>query len=272
MTQTMLLVKAGENRSPEQPLSAVKLTSSDTQGAYVLVELHVRPEAVPTNLEVQSGQRAYYVVQGDVAFHCHEAATLLAHEGDVVLLSARDTCRYELVGDAPGVLLALLVPVDIQGSRHIKANEGRSLRVITDIGTFKLTGGDTGGAYLLMEWRVPPQGGVPMHAQAGQETFYIVEGSFSFRGRRPSDEHYTLLAERGDTIHVGERVPHSYKNIGNGPGRMLVLMAPAGRARQFFEEIGTPVEDAASFLAPASLPDPATLVATLQKYQVDFSF
>lgn len=194
---------------------------------------------------------------------------MFASAGDVIHFPQSEEYSYEGVGEEPGVLLALLAPADTSRRfRHIKAGEGRSLSVITDIGTFKLTREDTEGAYLLMEWRVPPQGGVPMHAQAGIESFYIVEGSFSFRGLRAS-EHYTLKAERGDVIHVAERVPHSYRNIGNGPGEMLVLMAPAGRAAQFFEEIGTPVADASAFPVAPALPDPAALRATLQKYQVD---
>jgi uncharacterized RmlC-like cupin family protein len=109
-----------------------------------------------------------------------------------------------------------------------------------------------------------------MHAQSGQETFYVMEGSFTFGGRHASGEHYSLAGEPGDVIHVPEPVAHSYQNAGTEPGRMLVMMAPVGRSQQFFEEIGTPLSDAFSSVPAVTMPDPATLIATLQKYQVDF--
>lgn len=219
----------------------------------------------------QAGARTYYVAQGRVAFHGQEGGPFLASVGDVIHFPQLEACTYESVGEEPCVLLAWLVPPDTSRRfRHIKAGEGRSLAVLTDIGTFKLVSEDTEGAFLLMEWRVPPQGGAPLHAQGGQETFYIVEGSFTFRGRHAFTEHYTLVAEPGDVIHVPERVSHSYQNMGTEPGKMLVLMAPAGRSQQFFEEIGTPVTDASSAPTAVAMLDPATLIATLQKYQVDF--
>jgi quercetin dioxygenase-like cupin family protein len=270
VTPSMLYVRAGESRVLENTSDPVKLTTDDTLGAYALWEERVPPGVGPAARPAQESSLTYYVLQGRVAYRWQGAGAVFAAAGDVIHLPQAEACTYEGVGEEPCVLLALLAPADTSRRfRHIKAGEGRSLHVITDIGTFKLTREDTAGAYLLMEWRVPPQAGVAMHAQAGIETFYIVEGSFSFRGQR-SSEHYTLLAERGDVIHVAERVPHSYKNIGNDPGRMLVWMAPAGRAQQFFEEIGSPVEDASAFPAAPALPDPAALRATLQKYQVDF--
>jgi len=266
----MLYVRAGESRVLENTAETVKLTTDDTLGAYTLWEERVPRGARSKVRLAQESARTYYVLQGRVAFRGQEVGAVVASAGDVIHFPQAGEYTYESVSEEPGVLLALLAPADTSRRfRHIKAGEGRSLHVITDIGTFKLTREDTAGAYLLMEWRVPPQAGVAMHAQAGIETFYIVEGSFSFRGQR-SSEHYTLLAERGDVIHVAERVPHSYRNIGNDPGRMLVWMAPAGRAQQFFEEIGSPVEDASAFPAAPALPDPAVLRATLQKYKVDF--
>jgi hypothetical protein len=45
-------------------------------------------------------------------------------------------------------------------------------------------------------------------------------------------------------------------------------MVPAGKARQFFEELGTPWTDHSAF-PPPQLPDPAKLQDIVRKYQVE---
>jgi len=107
---------------------------------------------------------------------------------------------------------------------------------------------------------------VAIHAQNGEETFYILEGDFAFRGQHQGQASL-LTAGKGDVVHAQARVPHSYQNISDATGVLLVIMAPAGRTQQFFEEIGTST-DGTSFPTTVSLPDPMTFMEILLKYDI----
>ena len=52
-----------------------------------------------------------------------------------------------------------------RGSTHIRAGDGRSLRVLGDIVTYKITSERTGGAYSLFEVVSEPGSGPPPHVQ-----------------------------------------------------------------------------------------------------------
>jgi quercetin dioxygenase-like cupin family protein len=266
MTTSLLYVEAAASRLSPDAAARGKLTADDTQGAYLLWELYLPPGGAHAAAQAGQGQSAYYVLQGSCAFR-GEGWELRATAGDVIHLpGAAASCEPSGGGDC--LLLAYEVHEPAAGSpRRIAADQGRALAIVYDIGVFKLSGQETAGAFLLAEWHVPPQRGVPLHAQAGLETFYIIEGRFAFRSRREGGAADPFVAERGDVIHVPRRVPHSYKNIGERPGTLLVAMAPVGRTMQYFEEIGLPVQDSSAF--PSDPPDLAHLLACVQKYRVD---
>lgn len=241
----------------------------DTQGHYVLLsEVHAGSERVA--FPACDGRITCYIVAGVFTFfQAGSQERIVADQGDIVVLTDASSYNYGRTSSSasPGELLILLTPTQAsaQSSHLIRASEGRSYAILTDIGTFKLSGEDTDGVFLLMLWRVPAQGGAALHAQRGQETFFIVEGHFAFRGLREG-QPYMLEAAQGDVVHAQERVPHSYQNIGEHPGTMLVVMAPVGQSQQFFQEIGT-VTDGSSF--PTALPDLQFLLPIIQKYKID---
>jgi quercetin dioxygenase-like cupin family protein len=92
---------------------------------------------------------------------------------------------------------------------------------------------DTGGAFCLLVDQPPPGWSLPAHRHRNEaETIHVVEGDFEMvlDGRRSR-------LSAGDTIHVPRGVIHSSANMGERPGRRVVLFSPAGMER-FFEEAG----------------------------------
>jgi uncharacterized RmlC-like cupin family protein len=98
---------------------------------------------------------------------------------------------------------------------------------------------DTGDAFCLLVDHPPPVGwSLPAHRHRNEaETIHIVEGDFVME---LDGERSPLSA--GETIHVPPGVIHSSANVGEHPGRRVVLFSPAGMER-FFAEGGVPTPD-----------------------------
>ncbi|HBY94168.1 MAG TPA: hypothetical protein DEP84_09435 [Chloroflexi bacterium] len=82
------------------------------------------------------------------------------------------------------------------------------------------------------------------------------------------EEVYTQGATTGDTAHIPSGVPHRHKNIGDTPGRLLVMLNPAGNEK-FFAELGLPVTDKANPPKPSGPPDIERIRAITSKYQIE---
>ena len=121
------------------------------------------------------------------------------------------------------------------GFKLVPPGEGHTLAVAGGRYTIKASGEDTGGAYALIEMLLPPQRGPMPHLhEREEESFYILEGSLRFQ---VGDE--TLTAEAGTFVKAPRGVRHAFKNVGETPARVLLLVAPAG-LEKFFEEVGQP--------------------------------
>lgn len=115
----------------------------------------------------------------------------------------------------------------------VPAGVGRSIEVLPgETVTFKAVSTDTDGAYTLIEVIDEPQSGPPLHLHRREdEAFYILEGTFAFViGDR------AMTATAGWFMTAPKGTPHSYKNIGTTPARMLTLFVPAG-IENFFEDL-----------------------------------
>ena len=114
---------------------------------------------------------------------------------------------------------------------HRRHAEGRSFWGPGDLYTFLVTGDESGGAYFSMLAVVPPQGGPPPHIHQNEdETFYVLDGSPTFR---LGDER--IVAGPGDFVNVPKGVLHCFRNLSDEPVRMILTFTPAGIER-FFEE------------------------------------
>ena len=127
-----------------------------------------------------------------------------------------------------------------QGVTHVRPGDGRSLRVLGEVVTYKITSERTGGAYSLFEVVSEPGGGPPPHVQHREdEAFYVLEGEYEFL----DDDGHTMRAGTGSLVYVPKGNLHAYKNVGTTPGRMLVSQTPGGLHERFFEEIGQEAQD-----------------------------
>ena len=96
----------------------------------------------------------------------------------------------------------------------------------------KVMSEQTSGKYAVVISTTPPEGGPPLHVhQHEDEMFYVLEGTYEFRFGNE-----TVIATKGDLIHLPRYIPHSYSNIGSKPGVILNTITPGG-FEQFFEEI-----------------------------------
>lgn len=117
--------------------------------------------------------------------------------------------------------------------KAIAADQGRTVSVIGNQITIRLHGRDTGGALSVLESVDMPGEGPPPHVHSREEEiFYVLEGSYEFFC---GDQKFSVT--KGATIYAPRGLPHSYRQVGATPGRLLVTISPAG-FEAFFEEIG----------------------------------
>jgi mannose-6-phosphate isomerase-like protein (cupin superfamily) len=120
----------------------------------------------------------------------------------------------------------------------LNGGEGESYWVLGDLYTFKATGKQTNSQFTLIEQVVHPQSGPPPHVHHREdEVFYVLNGKFSFLS---GDKQGVF--DTGATIYIPKGTLHTFKNIDEQKGRLLVLITPAG-LEEFFYAIGTPAVD-----------------------------
>ncbi len=135
--------------------------------------------------------------------------------------------------------VAAIPPDDPRRTLVIARPDAASLPHLSVAGgtyTVLLTGEDTAGRYTLIDMYVPPGGGPPPHRHDFEEMFTVLEGEIelTFRGT-------TAAARAGETVNVPANAPHSFRNTGGRPARLLCMCSPAGQER-FFAAVGDPVD------------------------------
>ena len=141
---------------------------------------------------------------------------------------------------------------------------GRTVAVVGDVYRFLATGEDTGGKYALFEAFVSPGGGPPPHVHSREEEgFYVLEGEITFT---VGDQR--LVATAGTFANLPVGAPHSFKNEGGRPAKMLISVAPAGLERMFFE-FGLPLGEGATTASPPTLEEIEKLLAIAHKYGIE---
>ena len=92
---------------------------------------------------------------------------------------------------------------------------------------------DTQGAFSVFWSETVGKRGPSLHKHPDQdEWFFVQEGSFVFR---VGEEDFRLGA--GDSVLAPRGVPHTWANVGEGPGRMVITFQPAGLMESFFREV-----------------------------------
>lgn len=106
----------------------------------------------------------------------------------------------------------------------------------------------------------PGVAGAPQHVHHGHdETFYIVEGVYEFI---IGAEHVTLAP--GGFLYVPRSTPHTFRNAGDRPGRIVGTFHP-GRFVNYFREL------ADAITADGSAPDRDAWSELYARYDTTFA-
>lgn len=140
---------------------------------------------------------------------------------------------------------------------YVPRAEGRIWHVLGEQITCKVSGVQTQGAFSVIEEITQPNGGPPLHVHHREdELFCIIEGNYEITcGER------TFLAEPGAVALLPRDIPHSFRNIGDAAGTMLVTIIPAG-FEGFFERISRGSID--------GWPDMPTLLGIAHEFGLEF--
>lgn len=91
--------------------------------------------------------------------------------------------------------------------------------------------GNTHGALTVLEIVIPPMDGPGLHTHLREdELWYVLEGDYRFKA---GDAMFRVST--GGMAFGPRGTPHCFQNVGDTPGRLLVISTPSGMER-FFEE------------------------------------
>jgi mannose-6-phosphate isomerase-like protein (cupin superfamily) len=123
----------------------------------------------------------------------------------------------------------------------------------------KLPEGADGAAAFYEYVSEPGVTGPPQHVHHGHdETFYVVDGTFEFTLGPDS-----ALLPRGAFLYVPRDTPHTFRNAGDDPGRIVGTFSP-GRFANYFREL------AAIITSTGTAPDRDTWAELYGRYDTTF--
>ena len=150
-------------------------------------------------------------------------------------------------------------------ARHVAPSGGRTVRVLGNRVTYKAVAAETGGSYSLFEAVIEPGSGVPPHyGRYEDETLWILEGRFRLR---LGDEMLELGP--GGYAFVPRGTVHALTNVGEGVGRLLLLVSPGGICEKYFDEMGGARGVPQPLAGPADVERAAAIAA---KYGTEFLY
>ena len=140
---------------------------------------------------------------------------------------------------------------------QVPQGRGQSVNILGIPMLIRLHGRDTNGIVAVVESRDVPGGGPPPHIHRREdETFQILEGEYEFMvGGK------TIHARPGVTIFAPRGIPHTYRYLGQTPGRLMCIITPSG-FEGFFEEIGA--------LTPQQQQDIPRVMEIAKKFGLEF--
>ncbi len=149
---------------------------------------------------------------------------------------------------------------------HLGPGEGPAFSAVGDVYRVLASGEQTGGVYALSEIRVSPNNGPPPHVHSREdEFFFVLEGEVTFQ---VGDK--TIVATPGTFIQGPRGIPHTFKNSGKSPARILGYVAPPV-FENFLKEVSHPVPSFDSPAIPVTPADIDKLMAAAPKYGLKIS-
>lgn len=140
---------------------------------------------------------------------------------------------------------------------HVPLNGGQAVNVLGIPMFIRVHGRDTNGTLAVVESHDLPGGGPPPHIHHREdETFQILEGEYEF-----TIAGKTLRATPGTTLFAPRDIPHTYRCAGTKPGKLMVLLTPAG-FEDFFAAIGA--------MTPEQQQDIPNVMAVAEKFGLEF--
>lgn len=99
--------------------------------------------------------------------------------------------------------------------------------------TVHVDSGVANGRVFVFEERTPPNSGPPYHVHEREdEVIQVQEGRYRFWRGRASFE-----GGPGTVVYLPRGEPHTFRNIGDTPGLLLVVVAPAASLQEAFIEV-----------------------------------
>ena len=114
----------------------------------------------------------------------------------------------------------------------MQAGVGTALETPTgDTVIVKADTGQTNGSMTVLELEVGPKRGPALHTHHRDDELWVVlEGDFRFKAGGA-----ILRASTGDAAFGPRGTPHAFQNIGEAPGRLLIVTTPSG-IEGFFQD------------------------------------
>ena len=118
------------------------------------------------------------------------------------------------------------------GDRFLRQRDIQLTKTVIDI---KVSTLDTDGGLSVAEITSFDKGGPARHLHHEQdEWFYVVEGEYAIE---VGEERYELGP--GDSVLAPRKVAHVWAHVGEGTGRVIAALQPAGEIEAFFDELAT---------------------------------
>lgn len=115
----------------------------------------------------------------------------------------------------------------------------------------------SGGRLAMIEETTDPGRGPPLHIHHQQiEIFRFIEGEYELL---VGEER--MRAGPGASAVVPAGMPHTFRNVGTAPARLVFILTPAEAGEAFFRELATLTTD--------GMPDPATLAAFGRRFDFE---
>ncbi|MFA9429449.1 cupin domain-containing protein [Egicoccus sp. AB-alg2] len=125
----------------------------------------------------------------------------------------------------------------------VQAGEGSVLETPTgDRAVVKADAAQTNGSMTVIELVIGPKQGPALHEHRNDdELWFVLDGEFRFKVGE-----VMLQASIGGMAYGPRGTPHCFQNVGDEPGRLLIVTTPAGLER-FFRDFaaGSPAGPAA---------------------------
>jgi quercetin dioxygenase-like cupin family protein len=140
---------------------------------------------------------------------------------------------------------------------QVPSNEGKKVNILGIPILIRIHGRDTGGVVSVVESHDVPGGGPPPHIHSREdETFQVIEGEYEF-----TVDGKSFVARKGTTIFAPRGIPHTYRYLGQTPGRLMCVITPAG-FEGFFEAVGA--------LTPEQQQDIPRVIAIGKEFGLEF--